>query len=359
MGHTVDRDDIKHALGELLPVIGVRDHFPAPQQLSPIGLKDAERSVQAVAHHMGLPVRIELSFVGEGAAGEDGTFDTASLARKTAWGGGESITAQVGMPESLPLYGSSQLKDFPIRVKVSEGCMAQPRTFVAIMAHELSHVLLRSLGHPECDNEVYTDLTAMLMGFSEIMDQGRKVVRRTARGERVQTHTTTYGYLEDYEFDFALLRVNTLLEQYSATKKEIARVAESVLQDCRSAEESLADFQKLLGYLDTHVDRRTKKRDAARLVACHAPAYTEPLQNAIFQGERVATKAAEAANRISWYNESTATSLEVHRGPLVSAKEALAAAHERIRSDCEVLRRNIGFFARRRLAKERRMRTSP
>lgn len=359
MPEKVDREYVSRAIAELARSVGLRDPIDYPRLGAMLGAEAVEKCVKAIAEHMGLPVRIELGYVGDGPAGDGGTFDTASLARKTASGGAESITAQVGMPTFLPLYGSKELKNFPIHVKISAGCLAHPRTFVAIMAHELSHVLLRSLGHPECDNEVYTDLTAMLMGFSKVMDEGRQVIRRTARGDWVQTHTTTYGYLEDYEFDFAVLQVNALLEKYSATKKDIARLADSVVQDCRRAAETLTDFQELLGFLDTHINRRTKRRDAARLVACHAPGYTEPLQNSICQGKGMATEAADAANRVCWYNESTSTSLEVHRGPLVSAKEALAVAHDRIRSDCEVLRRNIGFFARRRLAKERRMRTPP
>ncbi len=360
MPERIDNQYIKRAIGDLVAVLGVRDHINLPKLEGLLGAQAVENCVKTIAEYMGLPVHVQLAYVeeGPGAPADDGAtiFHTTSLARTTASGGAQSITAQVSTPESLPLYGSSQLKGFPIQVKVSTNCISCPRTFVAIMAHELSHVLLRSLVHAERDNEIYTDLTAMLMGFAQAMEEGRRIVRRTRRGDSIQTHTTTFGYLADRQFDFALLQVNALLKKYRGIKHEILALARSLSEECQAAKHTLAQFHDLLAYLDSHLQRRTKKVDASRLVACHTPRYTESLEDAIRHGNEVALKATDDAGVVTWYNDSVTASLRSYKAPLENAKQELCAQHERIRADCRVLQRNVGFFARRRLAKERKRR---
>jgi Zn-dependent peptidase ImmA (M78 family) len=66
------------------------------------------------------------------------------------------------------------LNNFPINVWISENCKDKPETFMTIMAHELSHVLLHSLRHKEMDNEIYTDITAILLGFSVVIKKRKK-----------------------------------------------------------------------------------------------------------------------------------------------------------------------------------------
>ncbi len=99
---------------------------------------------------LGLPIRITLSYVSkEFRLGNTEGFRSSGLSRTDWTGRGvDGITAQVSIPDYLPLYGSVALAGYPISVRVSENCLERPETFLAIMAHELSHVLLRSLCHP-------------------------------------------------------------------------------------------------------------------------------------------------------------------------------------------------------------------
>jgi len=194
------------------------------------------------------------------------------------------------------------------------------------------------------------------MGFAQVMGEGRRIVRRTRRGDHIQTHTTTFGYLADWQFDFALLQVNAQLKSYRGLKREILGLAYLLSEECQAAKHTLGQFLHLLAYLDSHLQRRTKKRDASRLVACHTPRYTEPLEVALRHANEVAIKATEVAEGASWYNDTLTATLRSYEAPLDSAKHELCIQHERIRSDCRILQRNVGFFARRRLAKKRKSR---
>lgn len=72
------------------------------------------------------------------------------------------------------------------------------------MAHELSHVLLDSLRHPDRDSELHTDLVPLVLGFRACVRTGRKEVQSTmANDGRLQTQTSIYGYLTDKQFEYA------------------------------------------------------------------------------------------------------------------------------------------------------------
>ena len=49
--------------------------------------------------------------------------------------------------------------DFPLDFD----CADNPATFIYTIAHEMAHIVLHSLSHPEKRNEVYTDITAMML----------------------------------------------------------------------------------------------------------------------------------------------------------------------------------------------------
>ena len=81
------------------------------------------------------------------------------------------------IPFNLPLYGSPKLANFPINIQLSEACTESPERFIAALAHELSHVVLYSTRFDEKENEIYTDLTAMILGFADFMKKGRKIIK--------------------------------------------------------------------------------------------------------------------------------------------------------------------------------------
>jgi hypothetical protein len=195
MFDNVANDDISTAIDELVAFFGVKEETACQDLLRLLANGDAERCVQQIASRLGLPVEIKLSYVPKDfKPGDTNAFDTKQLARTDWTGRGvEGITAQVAIPEALPMYGTLALEGYPILVRVSENCLECPATFIALMAHEMSHVLLRSVMHPQKDNELYVDLVPILLGFGDIISSGRKTIESTPSGHVRTIRTTTYG----------------------------------------------------------------------------------------------------------------------------------------------------------------------
>ena len=87
------------------------------------------------------------------------------------------FTAQVHVPGHMPLYGSKELEGLLVKVSVSDNCLENPDTFVAVMAHELSHVLLKSIRHPSrWNDEIFTNIVPVVLGLGRIIKEGRKAM---------------------------------------------------------------------------------------------------------------------------------------------------------------------------------------
>lgn len=166
----VDNKYIDSAIDDLVHLLGVKEciHYGCLQDMLKEGkTKDC---VEEIANYLGMPISVVLSYVPSvyrGTMTPGQGFTSHELAKTDGTGKGvESITAQVSTPDALPLFGSSSLRNYFVTVRVSDNVGKYPVTFMGIMAHELSHVLLRSLQHREKDNEVYTDIASMLLGFN-------------------------------------------------------------------------------------------------------------------------------------------------------------------------------------------------
>ena len=105
-------------------------------------------------------------------------------------------------PGYFPIYGTSDFNKLKIPLFIfmkSTGISME--TFVYAVAHELSHIILYALNHPLRNNEVAVDLTAMILGFHDIIRIGRKVGNET------------YGYFSsDNQFELAYNEVRKLTQ---------------------------------------------------------------------------------------------------------------------------------------------------
>ena len=147
-------DDLPTVLDQLIKCLGVREAIRSNAFASFLRREDIQGCVQLIASRLGLPVRISVSYVSEDskAGGTDG-FRTTALVRTGSSGRGtEGIVAQVEIPQNLPMYGTQALQDYTVHVRISRNCLEYPLTFVTIIAHELSHILLASLLHPKRDS---------------------------------------------------------------------------------------------------------------------------------------------------------------------------------------------------------------
>ena len=225
----ISNDEVGNAIDELIAMLGVKEEMAFHPLIKLLKKGNAEGCVQEIANRMALPVCISLSYVSKDySPGDTNRFHTTDLAQTNSYGRGvEGITAQVFVPEHLPIYGASSLVGYPIRVCVSENCCAYPYTFTSVMAHELSHVLLGSLVYAKEERIAhgYCSYCAWLPKRSG--PRGRKIVKSRTSGNTMTTQVTTYGYLTDSQFQFACNRVAGLLNVHMRTQKPSVATCEA------------------------------------------------------------------------------------------------------------------------------------
>ncbi|MDD4860020.1 MAG: hypothetical protein PHR56_07440 [Dehalococcoidales bacterium] len=268
----IDNKYITDAIDELINYLGIKRDIPSEVVYKPLLGGNIKKSIEKIVSYLGLPVAVNLLFTD--------TFESHDLVKTSHSGRGVGgITAQVSIPGYLPFYGTSGLQDFPITVKVSRNCKKYPKVFAAIMAHEFSHVVLHCLCHKEKENEFYTDLAAMILGFSEIMRLGRKVIENKQSYSSVETTTTTYGYLSDEQFDFAFLKIKSTLKKsidsYIDWNGKVFQKLTIYKKQLLSYKRKLFQFNRFLVYLDEHQSKRIIKEDLTKIILFHQLDYAE------------------------------------------------------------------------------------
>lgn len=297
--------------------------------------------VAAIASELTLPVEVQLTVTSERTR-----FQSHHLARTNSRGRGvEGIEAQVIIPSNLPLFGSAALRSYPITVLINPTFReADPATGVTILAHELSHVLLHSLRHPERDSEVFTDLLPLVFGFGEIVFHGRKVSTESREGGVVHTTTATFGYLSDADFAVAFGRVESLLaERHDKARRLRATIAALEVATNRVAA-ALTDFSELRRRLDSRAGR-VRGHDAVRLVAIHASDYSGEIERAIRQARDVAIN-AESFLGTTRYPKEAVAALDAHSRLCASAASRLDRAFLTLRDDIILVARHCGVSHR-------------
>jgi len=221
----ISNEYIKNAINELEKFFGVKEELSSKRLFSLMRSGEIKKSMKMIAQQLDLPIDINIVNVPSDyrTQSSDNQFHSTHLARVSQHGSeSEGITAQVSIPGNLPFFGSTALNNYPINVKISKNCTEHPVVFSMVMAHELSHVLLNSLRHAEKDNEFYTDIVAMMLGFQTIFQNGRKIT--TTKEEHgfisttIRTTTTTYGYLSDEQFNFARNKINSIFRKNRGRK---------------------------------------------------------------------------------------------------------------------------------------------
>jgi hypothetical protein len=332
--------------------VGAKAESPYATLAATLGEGNTQACVQEIASRLGLPVLINLSYVSKDfKPGDSARFRSSELSR-TDWAGHgiDGITAQVSIPESLPLYGSASLSGYPIGVRVSEGCSERAETFIAIMAHELSHVLLRSLRHPQRDSELHTDLVPILLGFGTCVERGRKRVRTETSGGRTTTHVTTYGYLTDSQFQFVRQRVRVLLQGHENDKKRLLKRLAQARRGVQRASRQLNSFREYLAYLDKHLTRRIRPADAPRIVALHAWDYTRGWESGIAEVQGQIGESAAFAGTLNHYTSSGVQRIKERSQALEEACKPLSKVTGAIALDLKTLRRYVSPIYRLRVA---------
>jgi hypothetical protein len=351
----VDNRYIGKAIDDLAGFFGVREDIPVETLVYPLHKGDTKACIETMANHLGLPIRVEL-------IGSD-SFDSRDLVSTGDTGQGtEGITAQVFIPSDLPLYGSSGLEGFPVQVKVSGDCQRYALGFVATMAHELSHIVLHSVLHTERDNEIYTDIAAMLLGFATAMSRGRYAFETTNLGPCLQqTRRTRFGYLNDEQFAFALSKVRAIQKNSREALDTLRTAIYARLNKYKKQVDLFGnmfkEFNKLIKCLDRKQAKRIREEDARKIVEIHSLNYGDRFLSVLRSSE----KKLEEIELLytGWfekhqghYSKQKLKSLEGFYSDLGSLLSGLEGESVVLRDDVAVMRRCFSFFDRVRINRE-------
>jgi len=343
----VDNKYISKAIDELVGFFGIKEDIPVENLLHPLHNGNTKKCVERIANHLGLPITVNIITSEHFESCDLVTTDDSSQ-------GSEGITAQVSIPGYLPLYGSPELQGFPIQIKVSGDCKRYADAFVATVAHELSHIVLHSLWHTEKNNEIYTDLTAMLLGFAMAMRRGRYSVETTNIGLGwQQTRTIRFGYLKDDQFQFALDRVNAILKNsrtaFKKMRTEISQTLDTYRKQLGLYRKVFEEFNKLIEYLDRNEAKKIRQEDAAKIVEIHSLNYRDRFLSVLRSNEK---KLREIESLYSgWfeqpqnhYSKQKLDSLEVFNNDLSNLLVGLKRESAVLKDDVTVMRRCFSFF---------------
>lgn len=92
----------------------------------------------------------------------------------------QSAPMWIETPAKMPPYGTSEFRNSRVIVNVRRDLL-ETRPFgwiVAGFAHELSHVVLFSIGHPLLHEEKAVDLTAMILGYPTFVESAEVTVTK-------------------------------------------------------------------------------------------------------------------------------------------------------------------------------------
>ena len=345
----VDNKYISNAIDELVGFLGIKENIAVETVLKPLHNGNTKECIEKIANQLGLPIAVKL-LIGE-------SFESRDLVTTNNAGQGtEGITAQVSIPDGLPFYGTSAMQSFPIQVQVGGNCRRYPHTFVAIMAHELSHIVLHSLWHREKNNEIYTDLAAMLLGFAVVMRMGRYAVETTQIGVGLeQTTTTRFGYLADNQFEFALGRINAILKTsrtaFNKVRTKITRTLTTYKKQLDLYRKMFYEFNKLIEYLDKNPRKKIREEDVPKVVEVHSLNYGERFVSVLRSNEK---KLREVELLYSgWFQHSQhhystqrLDSLGVFHDDLHGLLSCLKRECALLKDDVAILRRCVGFLGR-------------
>ena len=355
----VDNKYIDNAITSLFSTVGIKECIDEKNIIPLINSRRVKEAIKEIAKYLGLPIEVNLSFVSKGYSSNNNTnnnnFSSKHLVKTDQKGRGiGGITAQVSIPSNLPLYGTPGMVNFPINIRISENCLDDPEAFISVMSHELSHIVLYSIWHKEKDNEFYTDLTAMMLGFADIMIAGRKIIETNTHTDygflssktTTTTQTTTYGYLSDKNFDFALEKIKKILKTSRHTKNQLAKKIKKLEKKIREQKIEIFYFKKYLNYLDKNLKQKISKQDGHWITIFHHADYINGFESAIDKAENELRQFISFTKNLNHYSDYCFEKIKKIEVKIQSIDSDIVPKYNQVRGAVIILKRYVSITYR-------------
>lgn len=353
MKNRISNQYIEGAIKELENFFGVKEPISSGNIFSLARSGKVKDAMKLIARQLDLPIDINIAKVPNDyrAQSSDNQFHSTHLVKVHQHGSGsEGITAQVTIPGSLPFYGSSALDGYPINVKISENCTEHPVVFSMIMAHELSHILLHSLNHAQKDNEFYTDLTAIMLGFQNIFQNGRKITDREEisgfMSTTIRTTTTSYGYLSDEQFNFAHNKINSILEKNRGRKQLLLEKFKKFTKLLSKYEHTLLKFKKFLEYITENTNNKISGEDGKKIMTFFQLGYMDKLNLPIKEHKQKQEIIEKCFKELSHYTEQKLNQILNYTEELKAYTNELKIKIDSLKKDVKMIKKYVGLAYR-------------
>lgn len=351
MENDISNEYIENAIEELVQFFGIKEPVDDQPIFSSIRKNKVKNGMKLIANQLGLPIDINVTNVPNDYNSQTNNtqFHSTQLAKVHKHGSGsEGITAQVTIPPNLPFFGSSSLDNYPINVKISENATENPVTFSLIMSHELSHILLYSMKHPKKENEFYTDLTAIMLGFKNIFKNGRKVVKTDVEhgysSTTTRTTTTTFGYLDDNQFDFAYEKINSILKEKRKEKEVLLKESKKFGKLFLKYKKGLNKFKKYLDYLTKHTKKNISEKDGHKMSGFFLPGFMEKFDSGLIKYEKHQSNIENFLSELSHYSKISTERTSNHFSELNKASELLNNNLSELMKRIKMMKKYVSFW---------------
>ncbi|MCK5594868.1 hypothetical protein KAI19_01670 [bacterium] len=353
MENKISNEYIENVINKLEKFFGVKEEISSKELFSLMKNGKVKKSMKMIAQQLDLPIDINIVNVPSDYRTQSGDnqFHSTHLARVSQHGSGsEGITAQVNIPGNLPFFGSTALNGYPINVKISKNCTEHPVVFSMVMAHELSHVLLHSLRHAEKDNEFYTDIVAMMLGFQTIFQNGRKII--TTKEEHgfmsttIRTTTTTYGYLSDEQFNFAKNKINLIFKKNRGREKFLLKEVEKFKKALSKYNITFFRFSKFIEYLSKNRSENISVDDGKKIMMFFQPGYNGDFKSSIKQNVQKINKVETFCKELFHYTDQNLNQMINYTRELETETRDLKNKLTSLRQDVRMLKKHIRFTYR-------------
>jgi len=343
MFEKLSREEVREALDEMIDKMGVKETVSLTAFKDHFKNRDKQGWIEEIAKLLDLPVRINMSIASADYREENARRFTSSAMVETdkEHRGRDGIIAQVTVPKYMPMWGTPDLHGYEIEVLVSENCLDRPDTFITIMAHELSHILLAAIRSPHKESEFHTDLVPILLGFADYVRLGRKYIYTTTEGSATTTHTITYGYLSDEIFSQASEYVKSFLGSAQNKKKRLGKMAGRAGKALNEASIRQEAFKDYFAKIDTSRPQKMKTEHAQRLVALHGQDTEGEWTAYCAAAKKKLEDASALLKNLSRYTKQAAAELDEKTGILENMTKELDRKAGEMLKDTKMMRKYI------------------
>lgn len=273
-------ENIEEILTEFINTFGVREPIKSDFIAINIKMGRIEEAIKMIVEIFNLPISINIMRVSRDSLNKSRNSPSIFFSFN-------DLIAQVEIPNNLPLFGSSALNGYPINIKIGHISKSNPNIFIMIMAHEISHILLYSLRHLRKENEIYTDILAILFGFQNIFKKARKIkttsIEQGLLSSTTTTNTTTYGYLTDIQFNSVLDKIESELIKNRKHKLALQKKIKESQKQILTYKKMISQFKKILAILIKNLKTNISEVDGKRITEFFQPGFIDnveaPLQN--------------------------------------------------------------------------------